>query len=101
VGNGVKYSGEDCRGVEFVIKSRVDLRPVKVALALINIINRIHPGRFSFIERNGSYHFDYLVGRGNVRGLLMGGDINEVMRIIDDGIEDYLRKVRRYMIYGN
>jgi Protein of unknown function (DUF1343). len=87
--------------VEFVIKSRVDLRPVKVALALINIINRIHPGRFSFIERNGSHHFDYLVGRGNVRGLLMGGDIDEVMRIVDDGIEDYLRKVRRYMIYGN
>ncbi|MFP3310644.1 MAG: DUF1343 domain-containing protein [Caldivirga sp.] len=101
VGNGVKYSGEDCRGVEFVIKSRVDLRPVKVALALINIINRIHPGRFSFIERNGSHHFDYLVGRGNVRGLLMGGDIDEVMRIVDEGIEDYLRKVRRYMIYGN
>ncbi|MFP3302367.1 MAG: DUF1343 domain-containing protein [Caldivirga sp.] len=101
MGTGVKYSGEDCRGVEFVIKNRVNLRPVKVALALINIINRIHPGKFNFIKRNGSYHFDYLVGKVNVRGLLMSGDIDEVMRVVDEGIEDYLRRVKRYMMYGD
>lgn len=100
-GAGVKYSGEECRGIRFRIKDRWVLRPVKLALALMVIINKIHGDRFRFIERNGRYHFDYLVGKSTVRGLVLSGDLDGLMEAVDDGVNEYLRRIRGYLIYGD
>ncbi len=101
MGTGVKYNGEDCNGVEIVVRDRESLRPVKLALTLIHLINQIHPREFKFLGSGGSYHFDYLVGRRGIRELLMGGKLDEVLSIVDEGISEYLRRIRGYMIYDH
>lgn len=101
MGTGVKYNGEDCSGIEILVRDRESLRPVKLALMLIHALYRIHSGEFKFLERDGVYHFDYLVGRRGVRELLMSGKLDEALSNVDEGISDYLRRVKDYMIYDH
>ncbi|ABW02714.1 exo-beta-N-acetylmuramidase NamZ family protein [Caldivirga maquilingensis] len=99
LGTGVKYNGEECRGVEITVKDRESLRPVKLAFTLIYLLSRIHPREFKFLEHDGVYHFDYLVGRRGVRELLMGGKLDEALSIIDEGISEYMKGIRGYLMY--
>ncbi|MGC8570402.1 MAG: exo-beta-N-acetylmuramidase NamZ family protein [Caldivirga sp.] len=99
MGTGVKYNGEECRGVELIVRNRESLRPVKLALTLIHLISRIHPGEFKFLEHNGAYHFDYLVGNRGVRERLMNGNLDEALSIVDDGVSEYVRGIGGYVLY--
>ena len=64
-----KWQGQVCDGVQVHVVNRDELRPVTVALTLINTIRQQHPDQFEWRLP----HFDRLVGTERVRLELESG----------------------------
>lgn len=64
-----KWQGQVCDGVQVHVMNRDDLRPVTVALTLINTIRQQHPEQFEWRLP----HFDRLIGTDRVRRELEQG----------------------------
>lgn len=96
----VKYGGHECRGLYIRITDRGSLRPVKLALALMWAIARVHGDSLRFLSSGDGFKLDYLAGRREVRELIVKGDLNGLFRLVDEGISDYEARVGKYLLYA-
>ncbi len=76
VPEGRKYAGECCNGVGFDVTNAKALRPVRLGIALVADLIRLHKNDFEWLpyptaaNRKGLQHFDRLVGQSDMRPTL-------------------------------
>ncbi|MEM3104929.1 MAG: DUF1343 domain-containing protein [Candidatus Bathyarchaeia archaeon] len=114
-----KYEGRLCRGLQIHVTDRNLLEPVKLGLAIIWAVKRIHPDKLQFnvkcyedtlgcsvcgvdvspIKPQARYYFDCLIGNDVIRRLIEdGGDFNEVAKLCGE-IEHFEKIRERYLLY--
>lgn len=91
-----KYSGELCRGVQTHIIDREIISPVKMALALLEAVQKQGGGNFSwrFSVQDG-YTIDLLAGTD----MLRKGQMAEYRRACEEGATLFLSARRPYLLY--
>ncbi|MEM2448869.1 MAG: DUF1343 domain-containing protein [Candidatus Bathyarchaeia archaeon] len=114
-----KYEGRLCRGLQIHVTDRNLLEPVKLGLAIIWAVKRIHPDKLQFnvkcyedtlgcsvcgvdvspTKPQARYYFDCLIGNDVIRRLIEdGGDFNEVAKLCSE-IEHFEKIRERYLLY--
>lgn len=73
-----KHSQEICGGLEIIVSDRIQCKPVKFYLNLINIIRKLYPGHFDWRREEYEYRkdllaFDMLMGSNKTRNYLEKG----------------------------
>ena len=95
-----KYSGEVCHGIQIHVVDRERLEPISLSLYIMNEIRRQNPGKFKWIVRGRRYHFDLLIGRGDVRRALDSGeDLDALIKDFHFEAEKFKREASRFFLY--
>jgi len=91
-----KYNGQICYGIFLNVIEREIYDPVKVSLALIEIIIKAHPYEFEWRAN----HFDLLLGTDKVRTRLNDGtSAEQIMEGWKEPVENF-KKIREiYLLY--
>ena len=95
-----KYSGEVCHGIQIHVVDRERLEPISLSLYIMNEIRRQNPRKFKWIVRGRRYHFDLLIGRGDVRRALDSGeDLDALIKDFHFEAEKFKREASRFFLY--
>ncbi len=99
-GSNVKYSGEMCNGIFINVKDRRTFRAVKFGLSALWIIKKLYPNKFRFISKNGKYYFDLMIGDSIIRRMIDSvSKIEDIIKLIDNGLELFKLRIKKYQIY--
>ncbi len=114
-----KYGEQLCRGLQIHVTDRNTLEPVKLGLAIVWAVKRIHPDELRFnvecyegtlgcsicgvggpsTKPQARYYFDCLIGSDAVRELIEGGcEFKEVAKLCDE-VERFEKNRRKYLLY--
>ena len=69
-----KHAGEVCEGVQVHITAPRRFRPVRTGLAILVAVRDQQPQHLTFLEHQGRYFFDLLLGDAQTRARLQAGD---------------------------
>ncbi len=89
-----KYAKELCHGINIVITDRQRFEPVRVGLALAEILQRTHPKSWETKELNR-----LLSSKATLDSLLAGQSSETREAAISEGTSDFLRRREAYLIY--
>ncbi|MBS7611291.1 DUF1343 domain-containing protein [Candidatus Bathyarchaeota archaeon] len=114
-----KYEGQLCHGLQIHVTDRNALEPVKLGLAIVWAVERIHPDKLQFnvecyedtlgcsvcgvggssAKPQARYYFDCLIGNDTVRKLIEEGyDFKKVAKLCDE-VEHFEKNRRKYLLY--
>jgi uncharacterized protein YbbC (DUF1343 family) len=95
-----KYLDEGCNGFSIRVIAPAQFRAVATGLNVIEAIRELHPERFSWVEQDGSFWIDRLLGTDRVRiGLDSGMGVSEVLAREAAGLELFLERRGRHLLY--
>ncbi len=99
-----KYKGELCKGLEFFVLDKNEIKPIELALELILTIKELHPNEFkwdkSYHNANGSYHFDLLIGSEKYRKMIdREKSVNEISATWKEEVEEFKEISKEFYIY--
>ncbi len=97
VAGNPKFADQDCRGIRITVTDREILRPVRLGIALIAAIKRVHPAEMELRHRR----FDILVGSSEVRHQLdRNVDPGDVCARWSGALEAFGEIRSRYLLYS-
>jgi uncharacterized protein YbbC (DUF1343 family) len=89
------HAGSECHGVQVHIMDRNSLRPVEMALHLINVARCLSGDAWEW-----NAHFDRLAGGSDVRSALHAGtSVNVLIAMWEESISDFLDQREKYLLY--
>lgn len=95
-----KYKGEMCKGLEFFVKDKYEIRPIELTLNLVIALKKLYPNDFKWEISNGQYHFDLLIGDERYRKSLDEGQSGEELsELWHEEVEKFKRIASKYFIY--
>ena len=100
-----KYAGQTCGGLMIHVTEPAKLRPVRLSLALLSAVARVHPGLWEL--RNPPYEYelerrplDLLLGDPKaVDRLVKGAKARELEEAWQKGLENWRERCGPYLIY--
>jgi uncharacterized protein YbbC (DUF1343 family) len=91
-----KYRGETCFGVDVRITDRDVYRSVTVAIALIQTVKRLYPGKFEFLATT----FDRLACTRKLREAIERDTPYEhIVKSWNQDLEAYLQRRKKFLLY--
>lgn len=90
-----KYEGEDCGGLRFLITSRDEFRPLDLGLALGRSLEKLYPSTFD-LEKEGNV---LLRHQPTLDALLKGKSNEEIRRTWEPGLEKFLKRRDKFLLY--
>lgn len=92
--NSSKFAEEKCGGVNIVITDRASFEPLKVGLAIAVTLKRLYPDQWE------TKNFNRLLANASVySAVLEGRSLDEVMELIQIGLEDFLKRRKNFLLY--
>lgn len=92
-----KHQGEVCHGVQMHITDRERMEPFAGGILLMDAIRALYPDKFTFLEWNGRYTIDSLLGTDAYRtGKLDGRGLTDTYRPL---VEAFARDNARFHLY--
>jgi uncharacterized protein YbbC (DUF1343 family) len=90
-----KHKDQMCGGVQVHVLDKNKFAPVKTALNMIEIIKRIYPDEFKWLQ-----HFDLLMGTDKTRIDLSDGRlVDDIILSWEDEISEFAKIRSKYLIY--
>lgn len=91
-----KYHNEKCNGIYVKVNNRKSFESVKVGIALVWAIKKIHPDKFSWKEKT----FDRLMGTDKVRLMIeQGKNPYEIFKSWNNGLKKFKNIKTKYHLY--
>lgn len=89
-------------GIRLVLTDPREFKPASTAIHVLAAINQLHPGRLQFAEssKGGRYLFDLVWGTDAVRKAILRGDSAEqIITSWSEGLQKFLERRQKYLIY--
>ena len=95
-----KYENERCSGVELTITSPHALDAVRTGLEVIAAIRTLHPDDFEWIENDGSYWIDRLLGTDRPRRAIEEGmSVEDILESERPALERFMTVRAEHLLY--
>ena len=95
-----KYENERCSGVELTITSPHELDAARMGLEIIVAIRTLYPVDFEWIENDGRYWIDRLLGTDRPRHAIEEGmSVEDILENERPGLERFKRLVAEHLLY--
>jgi uncharacterized protein YbbC (DUF1343 family) len=95
-----KYENELCSGVELTITSPHELDAVRLGLEVIVAIRTLYPDDFEWIENDGRYWIDRLLGTDRPRHAIEEGmSVEDILERERPELERFMRLVVEHLLY--
>ena len=95
-----KYENERCSGVELTIISPHALDAVRTGLEVIAAIRTLHPDDFEWIENDGSYWIDRLLGTDRPRRAIEEGmSVEDILESERPALERFVTVRAEHLLY--
>jgi len=95
-----KYENERCAGVELTITSPHELEAVRLGLEVIVAIRTLYPDDFEWIENDGRYWIDRLLGTDRPRHAIDAGmSVEDILESERPALERFMRLVAEHLLY--
>jgi uncharacterized protein YbbC (DUF1343 family) len=92
-----KFMDNVCGGIRLRVEDRQTYQPFCTALHIIQLIKKMHPGKFVFHRE----YFDTIIGSSSIRRALEKTiQVSEIVQNILPQIEDFCRQRESFLIYG-
>ncbi len=96
VATNPKYEGKTCRGIWLDVTQPRTFRSVEFGLKLLCALRTAHPDSFRIRKRG----MELLTGsRQLTRALLEGRSLEELRELQNRGLEEFLKRRKRYLLY--
>ncbi len=92
-----KYPNASIPAIRFVMTDREVYRPVRTVLLFVDLVRRMHPGKFRWQERGAGV--DRLAGTGALRKAIAEGRLNQVLADWEAQSREFLSIRREYLLY--
>lgn len=96
-----KYAGEMCEGIQLHIVDRKRLKPLHVAIAMIEALKRLYPSEFKWMDPiKGRYFIDLLAGTDQLR-VRVDSKINllDWLKTEESKLERFKAMRKKYLLY--
>ena len=96
-----KHKNEVCHGVQLHLLDRNRIKPINVALKLLEIIYSLYPDKLIFIqsEEDERAFIDLLAGDSKMRASIINQEVDIYLETINRELEDFKEVRKRYLIY--
>ncbi|WP_139365703.1 exo-beta-N-acetylmuramidase NamZ family protein [Shouchella patagoniensis] len=96
-----KYENEVCSGIQLHVTNRHTLNSYEMGLKLIDLIAKIYPAQFVFLEHSsGRFMFDLLAGTKSLKDKIIAGEeIDFFLNQCQIESAAFKRKVKPYLLY--
>ncbi len=96
VASNPKYERDTCKGIKITIKDRYKFDPVKFAVKLLYVLNKVHPKEFKFKDSR----FDKLAGDTRLRKMILEGKKpDEIINAWQKELDDFIQIRNKYLLY--
>jgi uncharacterized protein YbbC (DUF1343 family) len=92
-----KYPSASIPAIRFVMTHREVYRPVRTVLLFIDLVRRMHPGKFRWQERGAGV--DRLAGTDALRKAIAEGRLDQVLADWEAQSREFLSTRREYLLY--
>jgi len=92
-----KYPSASIPAIRFVMTDREVYRPVHTVLLFIDLVRRMHPGKFRWQERGAGV--DRLAGTDALRKAIAEGRLDQVLADWEAQSREFLSTRREYLLY--
>ena len=92
-----KYPNASIPAIRFVMTDREVYRPVSTVLLFIDLVRRLHPGKFRWQERGAGV--DRLAGTDALRKAITEGRLHQVLADWEAQSREFLSVRREYLLY--
>jgi uncharacterized protein YbbC (DUF1343 family) len=90
-----KYKEEKCFGLHFAVTDREELEPVKLAVAILCVTQRLYPEEFKMTK-----YLDKLWGNEDLRAMVSEGhDYRSILQTCEQGIARFKKVRKKYLRY--
>ena len=95
-----RFVDQDCRGIELEILDARAFSPVLTGLTAIEEVRSQFPRSFRWVERDGTYWIDLLLGSDRPRRALdAGAGAMSILRAEDEAVARFVRERQSYLLY--
>ncbi len=89
------FDGEDCGGVRFVVSDRDQLRPLDLGLALMRVLQEMHPDTFNLSEKGNIL----LRHQKTLDAILAGESIESIREMWKPETDRFLKRRKAFLLY--
>ncbi|MCM8816565.1 MAG: DUF1343 domain-containing protein [Candidatus Omnitrophica bacterium] len=97
------YKDQFCKGVRIIVKDPLNYKPFLTCLAIIDTLLKLHPDKFNFSNkevRDRISTFDKACGTDEIRKKLVSGEDHlSIQNWCNPGIQDFVKKREKYLLY--
>ncbi|KYG35088.1 exo-beta-N-acetylmuramidase NamZ domain-containing protein [Alkalihalobacillus trypoxylicola] len=95
-----KFEGQVCSGIQLHVTSREDFHSFEAGVRLLEIINKLYPNDFQFVQHpNGRYMFDLLVGTKSMQAQILSGETDTFLAQCQEQSVLFKEQTAKYRLY--